>query len=272
MEKFSVLMSIYYKENPEYFRKSLDSVINQTVKPSEIVLVEDGKLTDELYAVTDEYTKSYDKLFNIVKLEKNSGLGVALAEGVKNCSNELIARMDTDDICRNDRFEIQLKEFEENPELDIIGSHVLEFEGTENNIVAKRTVPLTDEEIKKYQKKRDAFNHPSVMFKKSAVLKAGNYKPCPLMEDTYLWVNMFLSGAKAKNVDDYLLYFRVGKDMFSRRGGFAYYKKYKQGRKMVKKTGYISFWDYFSTLVIQLIVALMPNKLRGFVFKRFLHR
>ena len=272
MQKFSVLASVYFKENPDYFKAAMDSVINQTVKPDEIVLVEDGELTPELYAAIDEYEKNNEGLFKIVRLERNSGLGVALAEGLLHCSNELVARMDTDDISRSDRFERQLAAFDADPDLDICGSHVLEFEDSIDNIVAKRTVPITDAEIKKYQKKRDAFNHPAVTFKKSAVLAAGNYKACPLMEDTYLWVRMFINGAKAANIDDYLLYFRVGKDMFERRGGFAYYKKYKAGRKAVRKTGYIGWLDYRSSLIIQFIVALMPNKLRGFVFKKILHR
>ena len=110
------------------------------------------------------------------------------------------------------------------------------------------------------------------MFKKSAVLKAGNYKSCLLMEDTLLWANMFLSGAKAKNIDDYLVYVRIGTDLFERRGGFDYFKKYKTGRKKVYQTGYISWWDYVYTLMIQLVVALMPNKIRGWVFTKLLHR
>ncbi len=110
------------------------------------------------------------------------------------------------------------------------------------------------------------------MFKKATVLKAGNYPSCPSMEDSLLWVNMFKNGATAMNIDDYLVYVRIGKEMYERRGGWAYYKKYKQARKRVYETGYISWWDYEYTLLVQLAVALMPNKLRGFVFKRLLHR
>lgn len=271
-EPFSVLMSLYYKENPEYLKESLSSVLNQTVKPNQIVIVKDGPLTEELDCVLNDYVTALPELYTIVSLEKNQGLGLALREGILHCKYELVARMDTDDIARRDRFELQLKEFEKDNSLDICGSHVLEFEGTIDNIVAKRTVPLDDGDIKKYQKRRDAFNHPSVMYKKSKVLEAGNYQNCLLMEDTYLWVNMFLHGAKGKNIDDFLLYFRVGKDMFERRGGWSYYKKYKQGRKKVYKTGYMSWWDYRWTLMVQFIVALMPNKLRTFVFKKILHK
>ena len=239
--KFSVLMSIYIKEKPEYARACFESLEKQTLQADEWVIVEDGPLTEELYFLLDEYQKKYPSIIKRVSLKENRGLGLALREGMLQCSNELVARMDTDDICRKDRFEKQVKEFTLDSNLDICGSHILEFEGEENNIVAKRTVPLSDAEIKKYQKKRDGFNHVAVMFKKSAVLKAGNYQSCLLMEDTYLWANMFLSGAKAKNIDDYLVYVRVGEDMFERRGGFSYFKKYKIGRKQVYKTGFISW-------------------------------
>lgn len=272
MKQFSVLMSLYIKEHPEYLQKSLESVLNQTVKPDQIVIVKDGPLTSELEETLNSFIEKEPDLYEIVPLETNHGLGLALREGITHCRNELVARMDTDDIAVPDRFELQLAEFEKDPELDICGSHVLEFEGTTDNIVAQRRVPLSDAEIKKYQKRRDGFNHPTVMYKKSKVIEAGNYTDCPLMEDTYLWVNMFLHGAKAKNIDKYLLYFRVGKDMFRRRGGWEYFKKYKQGRKMVYKTGYIGWWDYRYTLFVQFVVALMPNKLRGLIFKNILHR
>ena len=272
VKKFSVLMSVYYKEKAEYLKVSLDSVINQTVMPNEIVLVKDGPLTDELEEVIQSYTLKYKNLFNIVALEKNVGLGLALAEGIKHCSNELIARMDADDISREDRFEKLLAEFENDKTLDICGSHITEFEDNKDVIVAKRVVPLSQKEIEKNQRRRDSFNHMAVMYKKSAVMNAGNYQSCMLMEDTYLWVRMLLNGAHAKNIDDCLVNVRIGKDMYKRRGGLSYFKKYKTGRKMVYKTGYISWWDYKITLFIQFIVCLMPNKLRGFVFKKLLHK
>ena len=260
--KFSVLMSLYYKEKPEYLSACLDSILNQSLMPDEIVIVKDGPLTEGLEEV----------LYKLVPLENNKGLGLALAEGILHCKYELVARMDTDDICRKDRFELQIKEFEKNPFLDICGSHIKEFEGTTDNIVSTRNVPLNDAKIKEYQKRRDSFNHMTVMYKKSSVLKAGNYQSCMLMEDTYLWVNMFLSGCNAINIDDYLVYARVGKDMYNRRGGLSYFKKYKNGRKKIKQTGYISFWDYYYTLIIQFIVAVVPNKVRKLIYKKLLRK
>lgn len=270
--EFSVLMSLYIKEKPEYLRECMESILRQTVLPAEIVIVKDGPLTEELEVVLDEYVSRDPHLYTIVPLETNRGLGLALAEGILHCKHEIVARMDTDDICRKDRFEIQLAEFEKNPELDICGSHISEFEDDPTQIVAKRMVPITDSEIKEYQKRRDGFNHMTVMYKKSRVLAAGNYQSCMLMEDTYLWVRMILAGCVCMNVDDSLVYARIGKDMYERRGGYAYYKKYKTGRKKVRETGYIGWFDYHYTLWVQFAVAIMPNRVRGFVFKKILHK
>ena len=269
---FSVLMSLYVKEKPAYLRECMESILRQTVLPREIVVVKDGPLTEELEAVLAEYVAKDPDLYTIVPLETNRGLGLALAEGIQHCKYEIVARMDTDDICREDRFALQLAEFEKNPALDICGSHIAEFEDTPDRIVARRTVPITDEEIKKYQKRRDGFNHMTVMYKKSKVLEAGNYQSCMLMEDTYLWVRMILAGCVCMNIDDDLVFARIGKDMYERRGGYAYYKKYKTGRKKVRETGYIGWFDYHYTLLVQFGVAIVPNKVRGFVFKKLLHR
>jgi glycosyltransferase involved in cell wall biosynthesis len=268
---FSVLMSVYRKESPEFLRQALDSVFDQTAVPAEVVLVEDGPLTDELYALLDDYGRTHPSLKR-VPLPENRGLGLALQEGMLHCSNELVARMDTDDISVATRFERQLAEFEKNPDIDICGSHIKEFEGTPDCIVAERRVPLTHDDCKRYQRRRDAFNHVSVMFRKTAVLKAGNYQHCPLMEDTLLWANMFKTGATAMNIDDYLVLVRIGKDMYERRGGMAYFKKYRKARRVIYQTGFISWWDYAYTIVIQFVVAIMPNSLRGFVFKKLLHK
>lgn len=270
--KFSVLMSLYIKEKVEYAEACFESLLRQTVQADEWVIVEDGPLTDEMYGLLDRYQAKYPGLIKRVPFENNRGLGMALRDGVVACTYELIARMDTDDIAREDRFEKQLAMFETDSALDICGSHIKEFDGAIDKVLSKRIVPITDAEIKVYQKRRDAFNHMTVMYKKASVLKAGNYQPCLLMEDTLLWVKMILSGAKCANVDDFLVYARTGTDMFERRGGLSYYKKYKQGRKKVYETGYISWWDYIYTLLVQFVIAVVPNRLRGWIYKLFLRK
>lgn len=268
--KFSVLMSIYIKEKPQYIRQCFDSLLHQTVMANEWVIVEDGPLTKEIYQLLDEYQRQYPNLIKRVILKENQGLGRALREGIIHCTYELIARMDTDDIARKDRFEKQIAMFEQDSELDICGSHIKEFDKTPNEILAIRKVPIKEKQILEYQKRRDSFNHMTVMYKKSAVLKAGNYQHALLMEDSLLWVNMMRNGAKCANIDDYLVYVRTGTKMFERRGGLSYFKKYHQGRKKIYETGYISWWDYICTLVIQFGVSILPNKIRKILFINFL--
>ena len=269
---FSVLMSLYIKEKPEYARECFESLLNQTVKAKEWVIVEDGPLTDEMYSLLAEYEEENPGLIKRVPLKKNVGLGLALREGVVNCSYDIIARMDTDDIAVRDRFEKQLSMFKADSKLDICGSHIKEFIGDIKNIQSERNVPLTQKEIYKYQKKRSAFNHMTVMYKKKAVLDAGNYVHAPLMEDDMLWVYMMKNHCRCMNLDEYLVYARVGKDMYARRGGFSYFKKYKAARKKIYETGYISYWDYISTVLIQFVVALIPVKVRKFIFTKLLRK
>ncbi len=269
---FSVLLSLYIKEKPEYFLQCMESILNQTVMPTEIVVVKDGPVDGEVERVLERFTEEYPGLFKIISYEPNRGLGYALARGVEACGNEIIARMDTDDIARRDRFERQLREFAADPELDICGSVIEEFEEDPGRIVAVRRVPLDDKEIKRYQRRRDGFNHMTVMFKRAAVLKAGNYKMCPLMEDSYLWVRMMKNRVKCKNISEPLVYARIGKDMYERRGGVGYFLKYRAGRRKILGTGYISLWDYSYTLIIQFIVALAPGSIRKWIFKLLLHR
>lgn len=267
-----MLMSLYIKEKTQYAEECFQSLINQTVPADEWVIVEDGPLTDEMYALLDDYQQRYPGLIKRVPLEKNQGLGLALRAGVEQCSYELIARMDTDDISREDRFEKQLQVFASDPTIDICGSHIIEFDGTVDNVLARRDVPLSHEEIYRYQKTRSAFNHVTVMFKKSSVLSAGNYEDCLLMEDDMLWTRMLLNGARGMNIDDYLVYVRTGTAMIERRGGMDYFRKYRNGKRMILNTGFIGMGDYLRAIIPQLAVCLMPKKLRLWVFTRLLRQ
>ena len=163
--KYSVLMSVYYKENPEWFDKSIECMFEQTIKPSEFILVEDGPLTNELYEVVEKYKKEYPNEFNVIAIEKNVGLGPALKRGVEECSCEYIARMDSDDYCLPERIEKELKIFEQDPEIGIVGTNVSEFMDSIDNVICNVILPEKNEEIIKFSKKRNPFRHPSVMFK-----------------------------------------------------------------------------------------------------------
>ncbi len=266
MEKYSVLMSLYKKEHPEYLQLALDSMINQTVKPDEIVLVEDGPLTNELYAVVEEYKPH----LHIVINKNNLGLGLALNEGLKVCQNELIARMDTDDISKPDRCEKQLKRFEKNPELAIVGSHIDEFVGTKENVISQRRVPLTSEAIYEYAKKRSAFNHPTVMYRKSVVLAEGGYANLKRNQDVDLFGRMLFKGYKGENIDEVLLYYRVNDDLLRRRKSWENTKSYIAVIKGLYKIGYSSKWDLFIVTIAQIIMYIVPNRLQLIIYKYFL--
>ena len=268
MEKYSVLMSLYKKEHPEYLREALDSMLNQTVKPDEIVLVEDGPLTEELYAVVEEY-RPY---LHIVLNEKNLGLGLALNEGLKACKNELVARMDTDDISKPYRCEKLLKRFAEKPELAIVGSHIDEFVGNPSNVISQRNVPTTSEAIYEYAKRRSAFNHPAVMYRKSAVLAEGGYSDLKRNQDVDLFGRMLFKGYKAENIDEALLWFRSSEELAIRRKSWENTKSYIATIKKFWKMGYSSFLDYVIVTVAQMGMYFLPVKVQNWVYKKFLRK
>ena len=267
---FSVLLSVYRKENPEYLKQSIDSIFTQTVPPTEIVMVEDGPLTDELYKVLDGYKK--DPRWKAVPLPENVGLGKALNAGLEACSYELVARMDTDDIAKPERFEKQLAAFAADPELSLCGTQAAEFRDTPENVTAHKKVPLTDEEIRQYARKRNPFNHPTVMYKKSEVLRAGSYQHAMWFEDYYLWARMLAQGSKTRNLPEELLWFRAGEDKFGRRGGFKYVKSAVSVKRKIWKLGVSGFGDFLVSAGGQVVVGLMPNGLRRRFYQKFLRK
>ena len=265
-------MSLYEKEHPEYLREALDSMINQTVKPGEIVLVEDGPLTNELYEVVRDYKDKYPDLLHIILNEKNLGLGLALNKGLKECRNELVARMDTDDISKPDRCEKQLKRFEEKPELAIIGSHIDEFVGSIDNVISQRKVPITSKAIYEYAKKRSAFNHPTVMYRKSAVLAECGYSNLRRNQDVDLFGRMLFHGYKAENIDEALLWFRCSDELAIRRKSWENTWSYIATINKFWKMGYSSFLDYTVVIMAQTGMSLLPVKIQNLVYKKFLRK
>lgn len=266
--KFSVSMCVYGGDNSEWFQTAVESILNQSLKPDEVVLVVDGPIPDEL----NEIVKIYERnpIFNVIRLEKNQGHGNARRMGLDNCKNELVAIMDADDISKSDRFEKQIEEFKKNQSLDIVGGNISEFIDDEKNIVAERVVPADDAEIKAYMKKRCPMNLVSVMFKKTSVERVGGFIDWYCEEDYYLWLRMALAEMRFANVSDILVNVRVGKDMYKRRGGWKYYKSEAKLQKYMLKHKIINFPTYLSNKLKRFIVqVLMPNSLRGWVFKKF---
>ena len=267
---FSVAMSVYQKDNAIFFDRALQSITqDQTIRPAEIVLVCDGLLTSDLDAVIDKYQTKHP-IFKVIRLPENKGLGNALKVAVENASNELIARMDSDDVSVADRFEQQLLFMYEHPEVDIVGGDITEFIGVETNIVGKREVPQNDSDIKLYMQKRAAFNHVTVMYKKKSVLAAGGYQDWFWNEDYYLWIRMQLSNLSFANTGTCLVNVRVGEEMYQRRGGKKYFDSELGLQKLMLSKGMINRTTYLSNVAKRVIVQLLlPNHIRGLVFKKF---
>ena len=268
---FSVLLSLYAKESPTFLASSLDSIFHQTLLPTEIILVKDGPLTAELDAIVSDYAVRYPVL-KVVALPQNQGLGRALNEGLKHCSYDIVARMDTDDIAKPERFEKQIAVFQKHPELDLVGAWIDEFENTPQHILSVRKVPETSGEIYEYGKKRCPVNHPVVMFRKSAVLAAGGYQHFPLFEDYFLWVRMLKNGAKFYNIQESLLYFRTSPNMFKRRGGWKYAMDEVRFQNVMRKMKMITWGRFLMNVAIRFPVRIMPNKLREVIYKKSLRK
>lgn len=265
--KYSVLMSVYYKENPAFLSAAIDSMFNQTVPCNDFVLVCDGPLSQELDKVIEDKQQSHPEL-HVIRLKKNRGLGNSLNIGIKECKNEIIARMDSDDISFMNRCERQLDVFMKNPEISICSGTVVEFVDSINNITGKRELPETNDQIISFSRKRNPFNHPAVMFRKSCVdLVNGYSEKYHLFEDYYLWIRMLMNGAKARNIKDPILYMRMNQDSISRRGGWQYAKNLLAFHRWMKTNGWISEWTYISGALPHAVVCILPNTFRKYFYK-----
>ena len=265
---FSVLMSIYNKEEAKYFNRAMQSIWDeQTVKPDEIILVEDGPLTDDLYSSIDEWKKKIGELFKIIRLEANVGLGNALNQGAKHCSYELIARMDTDDISLPIRFEKQLKVFNEK-DVDVCSAFISEFEDNEKNIVSYRKIPEQHEDILRYSKLRNPVNHIPSMFKREILEKVGGYKDMLWFEDYYLWARMMQSGARFYNIQESLANIRSGYGQLERRSGLAYAIEEFKFLNTLRKINFLTKIHFIKVFLIRFIARLMPKNLLKLIYKK----
>lgn len=265
MQQFSVLLSVYSKENASYLDSSLKSVFEQSALPDEVILVEDGPLTPELEKIISFYKDKYSTL-KVVPIAENCGLGNALNEGLKHCSFELVARMDTDDICYKNRFMQQLEVFEKFPDLDVVGGSTRDFSNDITDAAQGRVLPEKHEDIVEFCKRRNPINHPTVMFKKSTVMRAGGYIHFYLMEDYYLWCRMILLGARFYNIPEPILYFRSNENMFARRGGVKYALSEVKLFKFLYDNKFITFATYILNITVRFTIRIMPNCIRKFLY------
>ena len=249
-ENYSVLMSVYHKEKPEYFRAAIESILNQTVKTNDFVIVCDGPLNEGLDNVITEVVTANPGLFNIYRMTENKGLAIALNNGILQCKNQIIARMDSDDISRNDRMEKQLKAMKEH-NADIVSSNLIEFDGDVSNTTLTRQVPESHKAIMAFAKKRTPFNHPAVMYRKSAVEDSGFYDDYRFFEDYNLWVAML---------------------MYKRRGGLGYIKCIFRFNNHLRKIGFISFGAFLKGIFVRIVVSIIPNGLRKTIYSKALRK
>lgn len=271
---FSVLISVYKNDKAEDFHIALESITTrQTLKPSEVVLVVDGPVPEATNNVISNAEIACPRLYKIIRFEHNQGLGIALQKGLEVASNDIVMRMDSDDIAVPDRFEIQLRYMQEHPNVAVCGGQIAEFIDSTDNIVGRRTVPCSNEDIYAYMKARCAFNHMTVALRRSKVLEVGNYQPWFWNEDYYLWVRMMIAKYEFANLPDILVNVRVGKEMYQRRGGMKYFKSEADIQKLMLDNNLISWPRYcFNVVVRWFIQVAMPNKLRGFVFQKLFRK
>ncbi|MFH2244667.1 glycosyltransferase [Enterobacter sichuanensis] len=263
--KFTVLMSLYYKENAEYFEQCLKSIKNQTVQANEIAIVIDGPIGERLHRVINNWRTCLP--IKTLQLDKNVGLGQALNKGLAICTYDLVFRMDTDDICYPNRFSLQLKEFEENEKLMLLGGHIEEYNERFDMLLGKRMVPIGNEEIRRRATLKNPFNHMTVAFRKAAVQSVGGYQHHPLMEDYNLWLRMIASNYFVDNLDAVLVKARTGESMLRRRNGLNYitseYKLFKLKRKLKLQ----SFIGSVAVFLIRSVPRLMSAAILKFIYK-----
>ena len=272
-DMFSILISIYYKENPFFFYECMESIWdNQNLKPNEIVLVLDGPIGGELTACVKNWQSKIGGTLKIIALPQNVGLGQALNEGLKYCSYDWVFRMDTDDICTADRFEKQVAFIQQHSDVVLFSGQVLEFDQDISDANVLKAVPLTYEEIKEFAKKRCPFNHMAVAYKREVILALGGYQHHLFMEDYNLWLRVIGAGYTVSNLPDVILYARVGNGMHARRKGYEYIKSEKQLLNLKKELKIQNPIHANILFLIRSAFRLIPSSLLGKIYNTFLRK
>jgi len=269
-EPFSLLLSVYDGDRPDFLSRAYRSAIKeQTVRPAEAIIVQDGPVRPELAGCLDELRASSPVPVTFLPLPANGGLGPALDAGLAAASYDVIARMDADDIAMPNRFEIQLPLI---AQADIVGGGLIEFVGEPENAVGRRVPPIGSAQIRKYARMHDPFNHPTVMYRRSAVQAAGGYGDFPLMEDYALFARMLTNGARPVNVPEPLVWYRVGATSFKRRGGTGLLRSELRLQREFRRSGFISTAEYVRNVLIRGGYRLVPWWLRRAVYKPIVAR
>ena len=269
MLQFSVCMSVYQNDSPNSFLTAVRSIWNQTLLPDEIILVVDGRVSDEIQHSIQQLEDDISFL-KVVQYPENKGHAFARQIGLYYSRNNLCAVMDSDDIAEPDRFEKQVKAFLQHPEVSVVGGLINEFIDVPENVVGRRLVPEKDRDIKNYMKSRCPMNLVTVMLKKDDVMAVGGYQDWYCEEDYYLWLRMAMAGFKFYNIQDNLVNVRVGSEMYRRRGGRRYFLSEARLQRYMLNNHIIGFPRYVYNVAVRFILQiLMPNRIRGWVFRTF---
>lgn len=256
--EISVVMSVYKNDNCYHFKEAVDSLLAQTLLPSEIIIVVDGSVDENIKTLLFDFSKI--DIFKIIYLENNKGLANALNIGVNASSFNIIARMDSDDICLPDRLQKQMK-FLINNDLDIVGGQILEFGANINDVISERKVPLDHTEIVKFLKTRSPFSHPTIIFHKKVFKIINGYDVNVFPEDYDFFVRAFLNNFKFGNVKETVLFFRVGSDKKSalkRRHGYRYAKNEFKLYKKFYKLKFYNLFDFLKVVLGKIPLRLLP--------------
>ena len=270
-KEYSVLLPVYKGEKPEYFKKSIDCMLKQSIKPAELWILEDGELTDELENIVREYEEKFPETIKVNRHKTHRKLGLVLKEGVELASYEYISRMDSDDLCERERTERQFEVLEKHPDVDIVGTIYDEFlqEGVKGPV---RMLPEKPDEILEFAHKRNPFGHSSILMKKQAVVDAGNYRDYEGLEDYDLWLRMFLNGSKGYNIQEALVHVRAGRDFYNRRGGKEYLARQEKFFKEFTQRGFFTEREYRYTIGVRRVFCRLPGWARSFLYKTLLRK
>jgi glycosyltransferase involved in cell wall biosynthesis len=269
-EPFSLLVPVYDGDRPDYLRRAFRSAVHdQTVRPDQVIIVRDGPVRAELAECLDELCARSPVPVTFVPLARNAGLGPALDRGLAASEHDVVARMDADDVAMPHRFEVQLPLI---ADADIVGSGLLEFSGDSGEIVGQRVPPSGQERIGRYARMHDPFNHPTVVYRRGAVLAAGGYGDLKLMEDYALFARMLQNGARAVNVAEPLIYYRVGETAFKRRGGTGLLRSELRLQREFRKNGFTSPAQYLRNVIVRGGYRLIPWWFRRAVYRPILSR
>ncbi len=267
-EPFSLLLTVYGGDRADYVREAFDSAVGaQTRRPDQVVLVQDGPVDDDLADCLAELRATETAEVTFLELERNGGLGVALDAGLEASRHDIVARMDADDIAMPQRFAIQLPVIEEGA--DLVGAGMLEFGSDRKDIVGRRTPVSEPGDIARYARLHDPFNHPTVVYRRAAVLDAGGYGDLPLMEDYWLFARMIANGAQVVNLPEPLVYYRVGDGAYERRGGLALLRAELRLQRQLFEGGFTTRAQYLRNVGLRGGYRLTPAMIRRPMYRRF---